>query len=43
MKSQDKSLQLIFEKNYYTIDKDTTCKTDGIKKNSQQDNIKVVW
>ena len=30
MKFQDKSLQLIFE-DYYTIDKDKTCKTDGIK------------
>ena len=25
MKSEDKSLQLIFEKNYYIIDKDKTC------------------
>ena len=30
-KSQVKSLQLILEE-YYTIDKDKTCKTDGIKK-----------
>ena len=30
MKSQVKSLQLILE-DYYTIDKDKMCKTDGIK------------
>ena len=28
--------------NYYTIDKDKTSKTDGIKNISQQDKIKVV-
>ena len=31
MKCQDKSLQLIICRNYYTIDKDKTCKIDGIK------------
>ena len=29
-------------RNYYTIDKDKTHKTDGIKNISQQDKIKVV-
>ena len=31
MKSLDKSLQLIFEETNYIIDKDKTCKTDGIE------------
>ena len=30
-------------RNYYSIDKDKTHKTDGIKNISQQDKIKVVW
>ena len=29
-------------RNYYTIDKDKTCKKDGIKTISQKDKIKVI-